>query len=82
MYDADPRNPAFVAAFDEISDDEIAATFALSAADGLPMPNIPEMGNVWGPLGDNLLGVRNGDVDAATAMATAATAVRDAIAGA
>jgi len=79
LYEIDPRNPAFVAAFDEISDDAIAATFALSAADGLPMPNIPEMGNVWGPLGDNLLAVRNGTLDAAAAMATAAAAVRDAI---
>ena len=66
----------------QIADDPIASTFALSAADGLPMPNIPEMGNVWGPLGDNMLAVRNGTLGAAEAMANAAQAVRDAIAGA
>jgi maltose-binding protein MalE len=80
LYDAEPRNPAHQAAFDLISDDPVAATFALSAADGLPMPNIPEMGNVWGPLGDNIAAVRNGTLDAATAMEQAATAVREAIA--
>jgi maltose/maltodextrin transport system substrate-binding protein len=37
-------------------------TFGQSAANGIPMPNIPQMGSVWGPLGDNLLLVRNGEI--------------------
>ena len=79
LYDADPRNPAFTPVFEQLADDPVAQVFALSAADGVPMPNIPQMGAVWGPLGDNLLLVRNGDVDAETAMSTAAEAVRAAV---
>lgn len=81
LYDADPRNPAFQATYDEISSDPVAATFALSAADGVPMPNIAEMNSVWGPLGDQLRGMRNGEIDAATAMTNAATQVREAVGG-
>ena len=82
LYEADPRNPAYLPTFDAVAaDNEIAATFALSAADGQPMPNIPEMGNVWGPLGDQMNGLRNGNTDATTAMQTAATQVREAVGG-
>lgn len=81
LYEADPRNPAFRPVFDTLSDDPVAQTFALSAADGNPMPNIPQMGAVWGPLGDNLLLVRNGEATAEEAMMHAAEAVRAAIAG-
>ncbi len=81
LYDQEPRNPAHIPTFDLIADDPVASVFALSAADGFPMPNIPEMGNVWGPLGDNLLTVRNGEITAAEAMAFAAEAVRAAVGG-
>ena len=81
LYDADPRNPAFVPVFDGLADNPVAQTFAASAADGNPMPNIPEMGSVWGPLGDNILLVRNGESDAETAMNTAQEAVVTAVAG-
>ena len=30
--------------------------------DGQFMPNVPEMGAVWGPVGDNFLALRNGDI--------------------
>ncbi|NIR41123.1 MAG: maltose ABC transporter substrate-binding protein, partial [Actinobacteria bacterium] len=63
-----PRNPAFRPTFDTLTDDPIAQAFALSASTGNPMPNIPQMGSVWGPLGDNLLLVRNGEATAADAM--------------
>jgi maltose-binding protein MalE len=81
LYDADPRLPAFKAVFDGLSADPVAQTFAASAADGNPMPNIPQMGSVWGPLGDSLLLVRNGKAQAADAMKTAAEAVATAVAG-
>jgi arabinogalactan oligomer/maltooligosaccharide transport system substrate-binding protein len=81
LYDADPRNPAFTAVLDTLSDDPIAATFAASAATGNPMPNIAEMGAVWAPLGENLQLVRNGELDATAAMTTAAELVRSAVAG-
>jgi len=64
-----------------MTDNEIAETFALSGADGFPMPNIPEMGSVWGPLGEQILGLRNLQIDAATAMANAAEQVAAAVEG-
>ena len=80
LYDADPRNPAFTAVLDGLADDPIAATFAASAADGNPMPNVPQMGAVWTPLGEQIQLVRNGELDANTAMTSAAEAVRTAVA--
>jgi maltose-binding protein MalE len=43
------------------------------------MPNIPQMGSVWGPLGDNILSVRNLSLGAVEAMEAAAEAVRTAL---
>ena len=81
LYDADPRGPAFQSVAEALADDPVAQAFAASAATGNPMPNIPQMGSVWGPLGDNILLVRNGTLSAAEAMAAAAEAVRGALAG-
>ena len=81
LYEADPRNPAFTAVLDTLSDDPVATTFAESAATGNPMPNIAEMSAVWAPLGENLQLVRNKELDATDAMTVAAQAVRDAVAG-
>ena len=69
LFEADPRGSAYKATIDAVSDDPVAATFALSADGGQFMPNVPEMGAVWGPVGDNFLALRNGDIDAATAAA-------------
>ena len=81
LYDADPRNPAYREVFDQLADNPVAQTFALSAADGVPMPNIAQMGAVWGPLGNALLLVRNGESEAEAAMSTAAQGVREAVEG-
>ena len=93
MYAQDPRLPATKSLFAIVeTEDPIAAQFAASAANGIPMPNIPEMGSVWGPVGDALLIIRDQNygtnedtgvpVDSASdAMKLAAQQVRDAIAG-
>lgn len=81
LYDADPRGTAWQAVQDGLSGDPQVQTFAEAAANGVPMPNIPEMGSVWGPLGDNLLLVRNGELGADEALTTAAEAIRAAVAG-
>lgn len=47
LYDADPRIPAFKSVAAKVSDDPIVAGFIASAANGVPMPSIPEMGAVW-----------------------------------
>jgi maltose-binding protein MalE len=80
LYAADYRLPTFTSVFDAVAaDDPVVQTFNDSVADGIPMPNIPEMGAVWAPLGDQLLLLRNGEVGAEEAMTAAATQVREAV---
>ena len=93
MYNSDPRLPATKSLFAIVeAADPIAAQFAASAANGIPMPNIPEMGSVWGPVGDALLIIRDQNYGtneetgvtvntASDAMKLAAEQVRTAIAG-
>ncbi len=72
LFEADPRGSAYVSVIDAVSGDPVNATFALSATTGQFMPNVPEMGAVWAPVGDNYLALRNGDIgaeEAATLMA-------------
>lgn len=47
LYEADPRIPAFTALAEEVASDPIIAGFLASSQNGVPMPNIPEMGSVW-----------------------------------
>ena len=93
MYAEDPRLPATKSLFAVVeAEDPIAAQFAASASNGIPMPNIPEMGNVWGPVGDAMLIIRDQNYgtneetgvtvnSASDAMKLAAQQVRDAISG-
>ena len=48
------RIPSSLEAAEQVSDDPVLAGFAEALSDATPMPNIPEMGNVWGPMGDAL----------------------------
>lgn len=47
LYEADPRIPAWNTLADEVSADPIIAGFIASSKNGVPMPNIPQMGSVW-----------------------------------
>lgn len=47
LYEADPRIPALTSVAEQVADDPIIAGFLASAQNGVPMPNIPEMGAVW-----------------------------------
>lgn len=80
LFEADPRGSAYNATITAIADDPVNVTFAASAKDGQFMPNVPEMGAVWGPVGDNFLALRNGDTDPATAMQNACDQVTTVIA--
>jgi maltose-binding protein MalE len=80
LFEADPRGSAHIATIEVISSDPINATFATSGQTGQFMPNVPEMGAVWGPVGDNFLALRNGDIDAEVAMTTASEQVTTVIA--
>ena len=93
MYDQDPRLPATKSLLEIVeAADPIGGKFVESAANGLPMPNIPEMASVWGAVGDALLVIRSQSygtneetgvtIDSpADAMKWAAEQVRNAIAG-
>jgi maltose-binding protein MalE len=78
LFEADPRGPAWLPIVDQATGFE---AFAESAANGLFMPNVPEMGSVWEPLGNQLLAVRGGQLSAEEAMTNAAEQVRTAVAG-
>ena len=80
LFEADPRGSAYVATIDAVSGDPVNATFALSATTGQFMPNVPEMGAVWAPVGDNYLALRNGDIGAAEAATLMAEQVATVIA--
>src|SRR5699024_316852 len=47
LYEAGDRTPALTAAADTVSEDPVAAGFREVGADAVPMPSIPEMGEVW-----------------------------------
>ncbi|NLG09499.1 MAG: maltose ABC transporter substrate-binding protein [Deinococcales bacterium] len=57
------RIPASLSALAEVEDDPIIAGFGAALANAEPMPNIPEMGAVWSPMG-NALNVITEDADA------------------
>jgi len=48
------RIPASVSALEVVVDDPIIAGFGQALLTSEPMPNIPEMGAVWGPMGNAL----------------------------
>ncbi len=81
LHEADPRGPVWLPTLEAIADDPVFSAFGESGAEGQFMPNVPEMGSVWDPLGNQLLAVRQGQSDAATAMTQAAEQVRTAVGG-
>lgn len=48
------RIPASNSALAQVAEDPVIAGFGAALLTAEPMPNIPEMGNVWGPMGDAL----------------------------
>lgn len=78
LYEADPRGTAWATV--QASLDRQARTFGDSAADGTPIPNIPQMADVWEPLGESLLSIRNGETPAAEALSGAAASIRASLA--
>ncbi|MBM3694856.1 MAG: maltose ABC transporter substrate-binding protein [Actinobacteria bacterium] len=79
LYEVGLRAPAHIDAFNAVAADPDVQAFGESASAGNPMPNIPEMSSVWGALGDAVQAIYTQSADAATALATAAAAVREAI---
>lgn len=76
MYHRDPRIPAFIPAYEEVAADPILKGFAESIANGVPMPNIPQMSAVWGAWSDAMTAIGNQVLDAAAALQQAADNIR------
>ena len=51
LFEAGGRPPALTAAAEQVADDPDIAGFNESATAGIPLPAIPEMGNVWESFG-------------------------------
>lgn len=76
MYNRDPRIPAFIPAYEEVSTDPILKGFAESIANGVPMPNIPQMSAVWGAWSDAMAAIGNQELEPAEALKQAADSIR------
>lgn len=75
----DPRPPVRLDVLEMVQDDPDVAAFANSANQGIPMPNIPEMGLVWGAMGDALEQIINDQLPPAEALRQAVEKIRIAV---
>jgi maltose/maltodextrin transport system substrate-binding protein len=80
LYNAGLRAPAHIPAFNQVASDPDVQAFGASAADGDPMPNVPEMAAVWGAVGNAVQEVYNQSSDVVTILNNAQQAVVDALA--
>lgn len=76
LYKRDPRIPAFLPAYKEVATDPILRGFAESIANGIPMPNIPQMSAVWGAWTDAMAKIGNLELKPAEALKQAADNIR------
>jgi maltose/maltodextrin transport system substrate-binding protein len=70
------RPPAYLPALADLASNPDIQGFAASAANGTPMPKIPQMDSVWGAWSDALGFIVNQQKDPATAMRDAVTQIR------
>lgn len=63
-----------------IHDDPVASAFLEQASHAVPIPNIPEINSVWGPMGVAMVSMWNDGTDPQTALDTAVQQIKDAIA--
>ena len=81
LYLAGNRASAFNSVL-EATDDPNLVAFGSAGANASLMPNIPEMGGVWGPWGDAFALILSGDSTPADALATAEEQILAVIGGA
>ena len=75
----DPRIPAWIPTLEAVDDVDLAG-FGAAGLSAQPMPNIPQMGSVWGSWGDAVQLIMNGE-DPTESLTNGAQQIRDAIAG-
>ncbi|MGE5573355.1 MAG: extracellular solute-binding protein [Bacteroidota bacterium] len=68
LFDKDPRPPAFLPTAKAVSSDPDIAGIGASAAEGVPMPAIPEMASVWTAWTNGLELIINQKLDPQKAM--------------
>ena len=79
LYEAGDRPPALVEAYEQVSEGNTdIEAWGQAAEGGTPMPNIPQMNAVWGPLGKATADIATGD-DPAERLATAQSEVEAAL---
>lgn len=79
LYEAGDRTPALTEALDTVSaDNPDIGAWAEAGADSPPMPNIPAMNAVWGPLGQASADIVDGD-DPAERLGAAQTEIESAL---
>jgi maltose-binding protein MalE len=76
LYVAGNRPPVFVPTLDHIDDPDIAG-FGEAGVNAVEMPNIPEMGAVWGSWNNAVILVITGEDAPASAYATAAQQIKN-----
>ena len=79
LYDAVPAAPSWLPLRERVTDPDLA-TFALSGADGEPMPAIPQMSAVWEAWGKAVTLIFQQQQDPDQAMDDAAATIRQKIA--
>jgi len=79
LFAKDPRPPAYLSAFDKVSDDPDIAAFGQQGQNAIPMPNIAEMSSVWGAWSDAQALIGNQEADPIQALQAAVQQILDAI---
>lgn len=78
FQDQDPRIPSWNATLEALDDEDLAG-FGVITPYASPMPNIPEMGAVWGSWGDSIQIIMNDEQTPEEALTNGANQIREAI---
>jgi arabinogalactan oligomer/maltooligosaccharide transport system substrate-binding protein len=78
LYTAGGRLPAAKAAFNSLTNTPELSAYKKALGHVIAMPNIPQMGDVWGPTQSELTLFMEGKLTAAAAMKASATAIKKA----
>ncbi len=80
LYKEDPRGPSRTDALEILSKtDPLLGQFMKSASKGIPMPNVPEMGVVWGAAGNALGLLTKGIVGPKEAMTQSVNQIKSSL---
>ena len=79
LYKADPRAPSRSDSLEELKSDRVLMEFVKSAKNGIPMPNVPQMGVVWSAMKGALSSITEGKQTAKSALTVAKSQIDEAI---